>query len=100
MEEKNAALDWLELLAGRGIGALAQKMQRQGGKKLIITGRQGIEHYPQSGVVAPQVVLDMLAAMPDFAENQYYYAKNQQELFARWQQLFSEKSIRWRCPLV
>lgn len=32
MEEKNAALDWLELMAGRGIGALAQKMQRQGGK--------------------------------------------------------------------
>ncbi|MBE6091599.1 MAG: hypothetical protein E7201_00240 [Selenomonas ruminantium] len=80
MEEKNAALDWLELMAGRGIGALAQKMQRQGGKKLFITGRQGIEHYPQSGVVAPQVVLDMLAVMPDFAENQYYYAKNQQTL--------------------
>ena len=80
MEEKNAALDWLELMAGRGIGALAQKMQRQGGKKLFITGRQGIEHYPQSGVVAPQVVLDMLAVMPDFDENQYYYAKNQQTL--------------------
>ena len=80
MEEKNAALDWLELMAGKGIGALALKMQRQGGKELIITGRQGIEHHPKSGVIASQAVLDMLAAMPDFDENQYYYAKNQQML--------------------
>jgi len=83
MEEKDEAVSWLELMAGKGLKALGQKMQYQGGKKLIITGKQGIAHYPQTGVMAPPEVREMLPIMPEFADHQYYYAKNQQMLVFR-----------------
>lgn len=80
MEEKNIALDWLELAASKGIKALGQKLQSKCGRKLVITGRQGIAHYPEAGIMAPYEVQALLASMPAFEENQYYYAKNQQML--------------------
>lgn len=80
MEEKNMALDWLELVASKGIKALGQKLQRKCGKKLIITGRQGIAHYPEAGIMAPAEEQELLANMPEFGENQYYYGKNQRML--------------------
>ncbi len=80
MEEKNLALDWLELVASKGIKALGQKLQSKCGRKLIITGRQGIAHYPEAGIMAPDEVQEMLENMPVFEENQYYYAKNQRLL--------------------
>lgn len=74
------ALDWLELVASKGIKALGQKLQRKCGKKLIITGRQGIAHYPEAGIMAPAEEQELLANMPEFGENQYYYGKNQRML--------------------
>ncbi|SHK90455.1 transcriptional regulator, CdaR family [Selenomonas ruminantium] len=80
MEEKNLALDWLELAASKGIKALGQKLQSKCGKKLILTGRQGIAHYPETGIMVPAVVQELLVNMPEFGENQYYYGKNQRML--------------------
>jgi len=105
MEEKNGALAWLDLMGSKGLKAVGNKMQRQSGKKLVITGKQGIAHYPETGVMAPKAVQDMLAIMPDFADQQYYYAKNQQllvfhvtledmpdsKLFLFWQQVKTEE---------
>ncbi|MBE6073792.1 MAG: hypothetical protein E7202_04575 [Selenomonas ruminantium] len=83
MEGKNNALDWLELVASKGIKALGQKLQRKCGKKLIITGGQGMAHYPETGIMAPAEVQELLANMPEFGENQYYYGKNQRLLVFR-----------------
>ena len=80
MEEKNIALDWLELIAGKGIKALGQKLQRKCNKKLLIMDGQGIVHYPEAGIMAPTEVQEMLASMPEFGEHQYYYGKNQRLL--------------------
>ena len=83
MEEQNESIIWLELMASKGIKALGQKLQSKCGKKLIITGQHGIAHYPESGIMAPDEIQRMLERMPDFAENQYYYAKNQQMLVCK-----------------
>ena len=83
MGEQNESIIWLELMASKGLKALGQKLQSKCGKKLIITGRQGIAHYPESGIMAPDEIQGMLERMPDFAENQYYYAKNQQRLVCK-----------------
>ena len=105
MEEKNVALEWLELVAGKGLKALGQKLQRKCGKKLLITGQQGIAHYPEAGLMAPAEVQELLAHMPAFAENQYYYGKNQRILVLKvvlddmpdstllliWQQVHTEE---------
>ena len=80
MEEKNEALQLLEIVAGRGLKALGQKLQQQGGKNLIMADRQGIEHYPETVVLASQSIQDVLAIMPDFDEQQYFYTQNQQML--------------------
>ena len=71
MEERNESIFWLELMASKGIKTLGQKLQERCGKKLIITDCQGIAHYPESGIMAPDKIQDMLERMPDFAENQY-----------------------------
>ena len=83
MEERNESIFWLELMASKGIKTLGQKLQERCGKKLIITDCQGIAHYPESGIMAPDEIQDLLEHMPEFAENQYYYAKNQQILVCK-----------------
>ena len=80
MDDKSEALRLLELAASKGLAALGKKLQQQSGKKLIMADSQGISHFPETIVLAPQNIQDMLAILPSFDEQQYFYARNQQML--------------------
>ena len=80
MDDKSEALRLLELAASKGLAALGKKLQQQSGKKLLMADSQGISHFPETIVLAPQNIQDMLAILPSFDEQQYFYARNQQML--------------------